>query len=311
MAGFGALKSWTRNLASTARDGLDIARRARSVGALADAIIPSRQQPIILNDGAGGATDADADELIRRLRTLRNQLKGAALSDGSVDYAQLRDSELFDELQATSRLLTSLKPAQLSSDSERIAFFINLYNVLAIHGVVALDIHDSVMELPAFFSTVSYRVGRTVLSLDAIENGVLRRNGAHPATGKPLFSRHAPELEWCPSQVDPRIHAALVCASRSCPPVGFYDSERLDAQLDLASAGYVASEIRADDEARTLHLPITFRYYADDFGTSIEGARDFALEHSSAAERTRLQRAFDEGYDIRYGRYDWSLNHVV
>jgi hypothetical protein len=198
----------------------------------------------------------------------------------------------------------------MADDATRIAFWINLYNVLAIHGVLALGIRESVMEVPSFFWVVAYQVGNFVLTLDEIENGVLRRNAPHPATGSRLFDDDDPRLRLCPSHVDPRIHAALVCASTSCPPVAFYEASKLDAQLELATLNYVASDVEVDDANQVVRVPITFRYYESDFGR-LEGVRLFLLDHARDAQRDALEAAFQAGYELDYHRYDWSLNAMA
>jgi hypothetical protein len=156
---------------------------------------------------------------------------------------------------------------------------------------------------------VAYRVGDFVLTLDDIENGVLRRNAPHPATGARLFDDDDPRLALCPSHVDPRIHAALVCASTSCPPVAFYESSKLDAQLELAALNYVASDVEVDDANRVVRIPITFRYYQNDFGRAA-GVRLFLVEHARDAQREALEAAFQANYELDYHRYDWSLNSM-
>jgi hypothetical protein len=157
---------------------------------------------------------------------------------------------------------------------------------------------------------VAYRVGDFVLTLDEIENGVLRRNAPHPATGSRLFDDDDPRLALCPSRVDPRIHAALVCASTSCPPVAFYEASKLDAQLELATLNYVASDVEVDDANRTVRVPIIFRYYQSDFGRTA-GVRLFLVEHARDAQRDALEAAFEAGYALDYHRYDWSLNSIA
>jgi len=301
-------KSWVRSL----RDAGDILRRARSPVELARALVPNQWLARrVLNEGAGTAPEVSASEAAEALRKLRNELKQEALDErGQVDYAKLRGSAIYVELVRTSELLRSVDPAGMSEDSSRIAFWINLYNVLAIHGVLALGIRESVMEIPSFFGVVAYRVGEHVLTLDEIENGVLRRNAPHPATKTRLFDDDDPRLALCPSRLEPRIHAALVCASTSCPPVAFYEASKLDAQLDLAALNYVASDVEIDDEARVVRVPITFRYYESDFGR-LAGVRVFLLEHARGAQREALQAAFDAGYALDYHRYDWSLNAIA
>ena len=297
--------SWIRSL----RDAGDVLKRARNPAELAKALIPNKWlSRRILNDGALLPTAASPSEVAETLRKLRNDLETEALDEhGQVDYAKLGTSQTYSELQRASGLLRTIDPTEMADDETRIAFWLNVYNVLAIHGVLALGIRESVMEMPSFFGVVAYRVGDLVLTLDEIENGVLRRNAPHPATKARLFDDDDPRLALCPSHVDPRIHAALVCASTSCPPVAFYDAAKLDAQLELAALNYVASDVEVDEGNRVVRLPITFRYYESDFGRAA-GVRLFLLHHARGAQREALERAFQSAYGIEHHRYDWSLN---
>jgi hypothetical protein len=299
--------SWIRSL----RDAGDVLKRARNPAELAKALVPNKWLTRkVLNDEALPGTAASPSEVAKTLRTLRNDLKSEALDDdGHVDYAKLGTSHTYSEMKRVSGLLRAIDPTEMIADDTRIAFWLNLYNVLAIHGVLALGIRESVMEVPSFFGVVAYRVGDLVLTLDEIENGVLRRNAPHPATGARLFDDDGPRLALCPSHVDPRIHAALVCASTSCPPVSFYDAAKLDAQLELAALNYVASDVEVDEGNRVVRIPITFRYYQSDFGRGA-GVRLFLLDHARGAQREALEAAFQSGYELAYHRYDWSLNSM-
>lgn len=300
--------SWFRNL----RDVGDILTRARNPAELAKGLLPNQWlSRRVLNEGDVRGGQPAASEVAEALRKLRNELKTEAVDDaGKVDYGKLTQSQTFVRLQETSALLRGVDLVALRDDNTRKAFWINFYNVLAIHGVLALEIRRSVMEVPSFFGTVAYRVGGFVLTLDDIENGVLRRNAPHPATGARAFCVDDPRLSLCPSRVDARIHAALVCASTSCPPVAFYDADHINGQLDLAASGYVAADSEVDEALRVVRLPITFRYYREDFGGT-EGVRAFLLRHSAGTHHTSLQEAFDAGFGIDYHRYDWSLNSIV
>jgi hypothetical protein len=300
--------SWIRQL----RDAGDILRRARNPAELAKALVPKQWlSRKVLNDEVSAAAGASPTEVAEALRKLRNELKQEALDEnGHVDYTKLRTSSTFEEMKQATSLLHTIDPTEMTDDATRIAYWINLYNVLAIHGVLALGIRASVMEVPSFFGVVAYRVGDFVLTLDEIENGVLRRNAPHPATGARLFDDDDPRLALCPSHVDPRIHAALVCASTSCPPVAFYEPSKLDAQLELAALNYVASDVEVDDANRVVRIPITFRYYQADFGQEA-GVRLFLTEHARDAQRDALEAAFQSEYGFDYHRYDWSLNSLA
>lgn len=302
-------ESLFRNL----QDATDILRRARNPTELAKAIMPNRwlKRRVLNADAVSDGCVANHAQVAQELRGLRNQLKGEAINErGQVDYGTLEGSDTYRRLAETSTRLMGLDLGCVVGDDERIAFWTNVYNVLSIHGVLALGIRESVMEIPSFFGTVSYQVGPHILSLDEIENGILRRNAPHPATGARPFAEGDPRAELSPTHVDPRIHAALVCASTSCPPVAFYDAERLDSQLDMATAGYVAADVHVDDTERRVTLPITFRYYQSDFGGEV-GVWRFLARHSRGDQHDAIVGAETEGYAFAYHRYDWSLNSVV
>jgi len=300
------MADWLRNL----RDAGDVLRRAKNPAELAKALVPNAwlARRVLNLDAPRREGPVAAAVAAEALRKLGSALEADVIGpDGQVDYAKLETSSTFAELERTSSLLHNVEPEQLADDRARIAFWINVYNVLAIHGVLATGVRESVMEIPSFFGVVAYRVGDHVVTLDEIENGILRRNAAHPASKSRLFGDDDPRLALCPTYVDPRIHAALVCASTSCPPVAFYEASRLDAQLDMAANNYVATDVEVDDEAKVVRMPITFRYYESDFGRRA-GVQLFLLKHASDAQREVLQRAFDAGYAFDYHRYDWSLN---
>jgi len=303
-----------KNLRLAMRDATDVLRRANSVGELAKAAIPALQKPLVMNaePPPHGSAEGGADELARALRALMHALDGEAIVDGRVDYSGLRDSPTFDQLRATSALLHHLRPEHLVTRAEQLAFWTNLYNVLAIHGVISLGIRKSAMEIPSFFATVSYRVGETTLSLDDIENGVLRVNAANPSTRKPQLgtSPSDPRKAWMLDKVDPRIHAALVCTANACPPVAFYRAEAIDDQLERAARGYVAQEVTIDESSRVVEVPITLHYYRADFGGGDAGLRRFVLDHSEGSQRASLENAFAQGFHFRFRKYDWGLNQV-
>jgi len=303
------MADWIRNL----RDAGDVLRRAKNPAELAKALVPNAwlARRVLNLDAPRAAGPVPAAEAAEALKKLGNALKVEVIGDdGQVDYAKLQTSDRFAELERTSSLLHQVDPLQLTNDDARIAFWINVYNVLAIHGVIATGVRESVMEIPSFFGVVAYSVGDFVVTLDEIENGILRRNAPHPASKSRLFDDDDPRLALCPDHVDPRIHAALVCASTSCPPVAFYEASRLDEQLDLAADNYVSADVEIDDEAQVIRLPITFRYYESDFGRQA-GVELFLLKHAAGPQRQALRGAFDAKYAFDYHRYDWSLNAMA
>ena len=72
---------------------------------------------------------------------------------------------------------------------------------------------------------MSYVIGGLVYTLNDIENGVLRANRKPLAALRRPFSRSDMRLQIALKECDARVHFALVCGARSCPPVKTYTAE--------------------------------------------------------------------------------------
>lgn len=230
-------------------------------------------------------------------------------STGRVDYAGLAAHR--GQLDAFVASLAALDSAQVASWSrdDRLAFWINAYNALALRLVVdhypitktprvsALYPANSIWQIPGAFTDVTFDVAGKTMSLDHIEKAVLHAR----------FS-------------DPRIHMALVCAARSCPPLRRepYRGDRLDRQFDDQARRFLADARNlAVDRARgVLHLSSIFDWFGDDFVARYGG--DIPRHGGAQAAVVRfVARYVDDAdrefllsgtYTIDYIEYDWTLN---
>src|SRR5712691_11299305 len=75
----------------------------------------------------------------------------------------------------------------LKTREERLAFWINTYNALVVEGILALEIRETVWEVPDFFDRISYRIGTLLFRANDIEHGVLRGNRPNPISGSVPF----------------------------------------------------------------------------------------------------------------------------
>ena len=106
---------------------------------------------------------------------------------------------------------------------------------------------------------------------------------------------------------DARIHAAINCASKSCPNLRSeaFEPGKLDAQLDHQMRAFLASSFhnRFDPEKNVLYLSKIFSWFKGDFEKSkalIESLRPFLPLETA--------RRVNEKTEIRYIDYDWQLN---
>ena len=156
------------------------------------------------------------------------------------------------------------------------------------------------------YVSVQYIVGGLPFSLDDIEHGVLRANRGHPSLPGPQFGPHDPRRSYVLPDVDPRLHMALNCAARSCPPIAAYDPTRLDQQLDLASTSFInGGAAHYDPATDTLELSRIFKWYARDFGGR-QGVQAFLRRYAQPPLKEAL--AIDRMERVRWQRYDWAVN---
>ena len=292
------------------RDFWDVIRHVRDPRQVILGLIPqSYRKTIVLNQCEDRTVIYS--NILERLNLLKSQLKTAAIDDrGRVNYAALKVSDTYRELEMTALGLRYFDPGTLINEAARLAFWLNIYNVLAIHGVIALNIRNSVMEVPSFFGIVAYRVGEQIYTLDEIENGIVRANSPHPAMGGRPFAPGDPRLKYSINRTDPRVHAALVCASKSCPAVQFYEAEKLEEQLEIAVVNWVNGDVTVNETKKRIELPITYYYFRTDFGGET-GIRAFLLQHATGMLKHLLKNAVECGFPLYFSRYDWSLNRIA
>lgn len=69
-------------------------------------------------------------------------------------YERKAASDLYKRYVELSYSLRDMDLAELKTREEQLAFWINLYNVIVMHGVIELGISDSVKEVRSFFTRV-------------------------------------------------------------------------------------------------------------------------------------------------------------
>lgn len=253
-------------------------------------------------------------ELTAELKRFLDMARLDAMDDQGyfVDYERLHNSPIYTEYQQEcSPRLGFFDPESLSTIEERLAFWINLYNALVMDGVITKGVKDSVgtnsLSLLGFFRQTAYNVGGKRMSCDDIEHGVLRGNRGHPMVPGSQFASTDSRMTWVIDPVEVRIHFALNCAGRSCPPIQVYTADRLDEQLDLAARNFVNEDVQIDVEKKQLHISAIFKWFRGDFGGR-EGVLDFLVEHLPDDERKDWLEANGDKVSFHYKNYDWGLN---
>ena len=257
----------------------------------------------------GAASPGLASDLMAAIGDLKNGFY--ELGRGRVDYEAVKRSREYREYLEMAARLQAFDLGALTSYEEKLAFWINLYNTIVVHGIVELGVTSSVREIPHFFSHLSYRIGKFTFSPEEMEHGILRANERPPYRVLPLFRRNDPRRQFSLARIDPRIHFALVCGSRPCAPIRFYEAEHIDGQLEAAARNFVnSSEVVILPEENKIFLSQIFRWYKKDFGGGKKTIFPFLLQYLDRDERFLF--LFEKDWNritVEYLYYDWNLNH--
>uniref|UniRef100_A0A8B9JF37 Uncharacterized LOC103034156 n=1 Tax=Astyanax mexicanus TaxID=7994 RepID=A0A8B9JF37_ASTMX len=218
-------------------------------------------------------SDRGATEPSEALRNLILKLYSDYLSaDGkSVDYKSMSQSPCFEHYCELAVQLQRVELMSLSRE-EKLAFFINVYNALVIHGNLRLGFPKNVWQRYRFFNYVSYLIGGEVFTLQDIENGVLRGNRKGVAQLLKPFSKSDPRLQVALPDAEPLIHFALNCGAKGCPPIKTYTPQGIDSQLRIAAEAFLKNDdgCMVDSVKGEVKLSQIFKWYKADFGGTDE-----------------------------------------
>ncbi len=230
---------------------------------------------------ASAQQQANLHEIFNRL------LQKNVAVDGQVNYrAFLRDSS---ELNRYLHLLSKNPPdAKKWTSNVQMAYWINAYNAFTIqlilkhYPIKSIKDIGSLIQIPFVNTPWAHKffwIGKDKMSLDQIEHSILRKQ----------FK-------------DPRIHMALVCASKSCPKLlnEAYEAKRLNEQLNGRAKAFLTDPNRNKITPEKAEISKIFSWYSGDFEENGSSVKDFIAKHSGKKLHSKLK--------ISYLDYDWSLN---
>ncbi|MCH7662408.1 MAG: DUF547 domain-containing protein, partial [Chloroflexi bacterium] len=240
---------------------------------------------LFLNGAPPVSGQVESGDVIAEINQTIRRFKEQAISpDGQhVDYTAIRHSDVYQHYRRqVTPLLRAINLDELRNRKAATAFWINLYNALVIDGVIHANISTSItagfLRIMRFFNRTAYNVGGMRFSLEDIENGILRANRGSVFVPGAHFSIDDPRFKLTLAAVDPRVHFALNCASKSCPPINAYSEEHLDEQLDAAAGNFLDQEVRLDKEKGRLFVTTLLKWYQADFGGK-PGVYEFLREN--------------------------------
>ncbi len=224
--------------------------------------------------------------------SLYDEILNRYVKGGYFDYRAFDETENDRErLRKYLADMSTVRPETLSDD-EQLAYWMNLYNAATIELIMRNYPLDSIRDLDGWFGSVFSKkfisVGERSLSLDNVEHDTIRER----------FD-------------EPRIHFALVCAARSCPPIRdeAYVGDRLSEQLEDQTKIFLNSdknEFNIDKDHLNMELSRILYWYSKDFDGK-EGTADFLKDYLSEKKKTLIDQ---KNFSISYKSYSWKLNQA-
>lgn len=210
------------------------------------------------------------------------------VEDGRVDYLGFKRDE--DKLDGYLAALAAVSPRALNRE-ERLAFYINAYNSYTVKLILTNFSKGrpvkSIKHIGGLFASpwsISFvDIGGETISLDTLEHKIIR----------PQFK-------------DPRVHFAINCASKGCPPLmnEAYAGRSLDRQLEANTRSFLNHPDNTFVDKDRLYVTKIFSWFAEDFNHDIIG---FLREYATGRLLLELDKA-GSSLQVKYLDYDWSLN---
>ena len=203
----------------------------------------------------------------------------AYVDKGRVNYEAIkRNQSQLDELLNMAQEMD----VDISQPEIYKSFWINVYNLAVIKGITLQYPIDSPLNVSGFFDKVKYSVGRKELTLNEIENDMLR----------------------APFPDEARFHFVLVCAGLGCPPIisTAYRPSLLEEQLEAQTRKAINDKKFIKVEGDQVRISQIFEWYEEDFTRDGKSILSFLNNYRKSQ--------LPENVKISYYPYDWSLNQT-
>lgn len=204
-----------------------------------------------------------------------------------------------------ARFWTYVESLRASSDQDygnrddQLAYWCNVYNAFTVKLICDHYPVESIKDLNAG-SFLAYLFSTTVWDREVVtlRGRTLTLNQVEHEIVRPKFK-------------DFRVHFALVCAAKGCPPLRSeaYVGSRVSEQLDHQARVFVQDRKQNSFDASTgtLRLSSLFKWYLTDFGATEADLIQSLLPYFSDDVKNQIA-AVGSKIKVSYLDYDWRLN---
>ncbi|WP_296383336.1 DUF547 domain-containing protein, partial [Winogradskyella sp.] len=208
-----------------------------------------------------------------------NTFLGEHVKNGKVAYSDInKDQSTLDELLEIAEGVS----VKVLDDKNYQAFWINAYNISVIKGIIDNYPIKSPLDNKGFFDKTTYSLGGEKVTLNGIENDLLRAK----------FK-------------DARFHFVLVCGAVGCPPLisKAYLPDTLEIQLETQTKiALNGSFLKVNSKNKKVEVSEIMKWYKEDF--TMDGITEIDF-----INRYRTEKIL-KNFKLSYFTYNWSLNKL-
>ncbi len=220
-----------------------------------------------------------------------------ALSEEFLQCAKdKKDTRTFRE-QLSNTTLKALEEG-LKTNNQKLAFWVNIYN--AYIQVILQKNPELYNDRREFFEKDQIPIAGEMVSFGKIEHGIIRKSQWSLGLGyiRKMFPDKF-ERRLRVDKMDYRVHFALNCGAKDCPPVAIYTAKGLNEQFKKGTELYLKKTSEYNKETNTVAVTSLFDWFRGDFGSK-NGIKKI-LEEQGIIPTIK-------GIDISYKNYDWTLD---
>ncbi len=206
-----------------------------------------------------------------------NQFLVKYVSDnGNVNYDKINSNKT--ELDAIIKQFEKLQPAEKWAKNEKLAYYINAYNVYTLKVVIDNYPTKSIKDIDNAWDNKMITKGKSKISLSDVEHKILRKMN------------------------EPRIHFAINCASFSCPNLlnEAFLPETINKQLETATKSFINDKTKNLITTNEIKISEIFNWFSGDFKTKKTSLIDFLNTYSTIK--------IDKKAKVKFLDYNWNLN---
>ncbi|OMO85744.1 hypothetical protein CCACVL1_10020 [Corchorus capsularis] len=250
-------------------------------------------------------------EIASRLRFLSYAIFEACVSEDGrhVDYRSIHGSEEFARYLRIVQELQRVEVHDMPRE-EKLAFFINLYNMMAIHAILVWGHPAGQLERRKLFGDFKYVIGGCTYSLSSIQNGILRGNQRPPYNLLKPFGVKDKRSQVALPYPEPLVHFALVCGNRSGPALRCYSPGNIDKELMDAARDFLrAGGLIVDLSGKVAFASKILKWFSVDFGKNeVEVLKHVSNYLEPTESEALLEILADDQMKVIYQPYDWGMN---